>query len=64
MGSEKLAQTGLLLIYFTDDWDQIYTAISPCFNYHSGVADDSLLMGCNGVLFGEWFVTFQWTVAP
>lgn len=64
MGSEKLAQTGLLLIHFTDDWYQIYAAIVSSFSYHSGVTDDSFLMGCDSVLFGEWFVTFQRTVAP
>lgn len=64
MGSEKLAQTGLLLIYITDNWNQINTAILPCFSSDSGVADDSVLMGCDSVLFGGWFVTFLWTVAP
>lgn len=64
MGWEKLAQTELLLIYFTDDWNQVYTAILLCFSYHSGVADDSFLMGCDHMLFGEWFVTFQRVMAP
>ena len=32
--------------------------------YHSGVAEDSSLLGCDTVLLSEWFATFRRIIVP